>query len=101
MISLLVLFSFLFLAVSDYRQSLQFQNLNEEKQNIQLEVCAITMWGCVFSPLLFFVFLVICLFLQVIRGGRRIEISIFEIVVGDVVPLKIGDQVSKHFLLLS
>ncbi|RWW50089.1 hypothetical protein BHE74_00043677 [Ensete ventricosum] len=26
------------LAVSDYRQSLQFQNLNEEKRNIQLEV---------------------------------------------------------------
>ncbi|MCH1923085.1 hypothetical protein L9G15_27115, partial [Shewanella sp. A3A] len=25
-------------AVSDYRQSLQFQNLNAEKQNIQLEV---------------------------------------------------------------
>ena len=34
--------------------------------------------------------------LQVIRGGRTIEISIFEIVVGDVVPLNIGDQVSKH-----
>jgi len=28
-------------AVSDYRQSLQFQNLNAEKQNIQLEVCKI------------------------------------------------------------
>jgi uncharacterized membrane protein len=26
-------------AVSDYRQSLQFQNLNEEKQNIHMEVC--------------------------------------------------------------
>lgn len=27
-------------AVSDYRQSLQFQNLNEEKQNIHMEVCS-------------------------------------------------------------
>ncbi|RDX88043.1 Calcium-transporting ATPase 9, plasma membrane-type, partial [Mucuna pruriens] len=54
-------------AVSDYRQSLQFQNLNAEKQNIQLEV---------------------------IRGGRTIKISIFDIVVGDVIPLKIGDQFS-------
>lgn len=26
-------------AISDYRQSLQFQNLNEEKRNIQIEVC--------------------------------------------------------------
>lgn len=59
-------------AVSDYRQSLQFQNLNAEKQNIQLEV---------------------------IRGGRTIKISIFEIVVGDVIPLKIGDQVSLHDIL--
>ena len=30
---------------------------------------------------------------QVIRGGRRIQVSIFDIVVGDVVALKIGDQV--------
>ena len=27
------------------------------------------------------------------RGGRIIKISIFDIVVGDVIPLKIGDQV--------
>lgn len=27
------------------------------------------------------------------RGGRRVKISIFDIVVGDVVPLSIGDQV--------
>lgn len=31
--------------------------------------------------------------MQVVRGGRRVEVSIFDIVVGDVVPLKIGDQV--------
>ncbi|KAG5413158.1 hypothetical protein IGI04_000725 [Brassica rapa subsp. trilocularis] len=41
-------------ATSDYRQSLQFQNLNEEKRNIHIEVT---------------------------RGGRRVEISIYDIVV--------------------
>ncbi|WZZ24500.1 hypothetical protein YC2023_007901 [Brassica napus] len=41
-------------ATSDYRQSLQFQNLNEEKRNIHVEVT---------------------------RGGRRVEISIYDIVV--------------------
>uniref|UniRef100_A0A0E0CGI9 Calcium-transporting ATPase n=1 Tax=Oryza meridionalis TaxID=40149 RepID=A0A0E0CGI9_9ORYZ len=61
-------------AVSDYKQSLQFQHLNEEKQNIQVEV---------------------------IRGGRRIEVSIFDIVVGDVVALKIGDQVPADGVLVS
>ncbi|VAI44629.1 unnamed protein product [Triticum turgidum subsp. durum] len=62
-------------AVSDYKQSLQFQHLNEEKQNIQVEV--------------------------VIRGGRRIQVSIFDIVVGDVVALKIGDQVPADGILIS
>jgi hypothetical protein len=37
--------------------------------------------------------LYLCYTCQVIRGGRRIEVSIFDIVVGDVVALKIGDQV--------
>lgn len=66
---MLLLLPFCLPAVSDYRQSLQFQNLNAEKQNIQLEV---------------------------IRGGRTVKISIFDIVVGDIVPLKIGDQVGLH-----
>lgn len=61
-------------AISDYRQSLQFQNLNEEKRNIHL---------------------------QVIRGGRRIEVSIYDIVVGDVVPLNIGDQVPADGVVIS
>ncbi|XP_062155503.1 calcium-transporting ATPase 9, plasma membrane-type isoform X2 [Alnus glutinosa] len=61
-------------AVSDYRQSLQFQNLNQEKQNILLEV---------------------------LRGGRTVKISIFDIVVGDVVPLKIGDQVPADGILIA
>lgn len=61
-------------AVSDYRQSLQFKNLNAEKRNIHLEV---------------------------IRGGRRVEASIFDLVVGDVVPLKIGDQVPADGILIT
>ncbi|XP_012076078.1 calcium-transporting ATPase 9, plasma membrane-type isoform X2 [Jatropha curcas] len=61
-------------AFSDYRQSLQFQNLNEEKQNIQLEV---------------------------MRGGRTVKLSIFDIVVGDVVPLRIGDQVPADGILIT
>ncbi|KAK4754923.1 hypothetical protein SAY87_008680 [Trapa incisa] len=61
-------------AISDYRQSLQFQNLNEEKRNIHLEV---------------------------VRGGRRVEVSIYDIVVGDVVPLNIGDQVPADGVLIS
>ncbi|XP_049392928.1 calcium-transporting ATPase 9, plasma membrane-type isoform X1 [Solanum stenotomum] len=61
-------------ATSDYRQSLRFQNLNEEKRNIQVEV---------------------------IRDGRRERISIYEIVVGDVVPLRIGDQVPADGVLIS
>ncbi|GMY35271.1 calcium-transporting atpase 10, plasma membrane-type [Fagus crenata] len=61
-------------AIRDYKQSLQFQSLNEEKRNIHLEV---------------------------IRGGRRIDISIYDIVVGDVLPLNIGDQVPADGVLIS
>ncbi|KAM7260123.1 hypothetical protein ACFE04_015864 [Oxalis oulophora] len=61
-------------AISDYRQSLQFQNLNEEKRNIQVEV---------------------------MRGGRAVKISIYDIVVGDLVPLHIGDQVPADGVLVS
>ncbi|VAI56224.1 unnamed protein product [Triticum turgidum subsp. durum] len=38
---------------------------------------------------------------KVIRGGRRIQVSIFDIVVGDVVALKIGDQVPADGILIS
>jgi hypothetical protein len=31
---------------------------------------------------------------QVIRGGERKQVSIWDLVVGDVIPLSIGDQVS-------
>ncbi|KAF4403568.1 hypothetical protein G4B88_002421, partial [Cannabis sativa] len=61
-------------AISDYRQSLQFQNLNEEKRNIHL---------------------------QVIRGGRRIDVSIYDLVVGDVIPLNIGNQVPADGILIT
>lgn len=27
------------------------------------------------------------------RGGKAVKISIFDIVVGDIIPLRIGDQV--------
>ena len=36
--------------------------------------------------------------MQVVRGGRRENISIYDIVVGDVIPLKIGVQVSVAYL---
>ncbi|MCO5554245.1 hypothetical protein L7F22_007773 [Adiantum nelumboides] len=61
-------------AASDYRQSLQFRKLNEEKENIQI---------------------------QVIRGGRRFPTSIFDVVVGDIVPLNIGDQIPADGLLIA
>ncbi|KAJ0266905.1 Calcium-transporting ATPase 8 [Hirschfeldia incana] len=61
-------------AVSDFKQSLQFQNLNDEKRNIHLEV---------------------------IRGGRRVEVSIYDLVVGDVIPLNIGNQVPADGVLIA
>ncbi|KAG6425756.1 hypothetical protein SASPL_109960 [Salvia splendens] len=71
-ITFAVLLVIIVTATSDYRQSLQFQNLNEEKRNIQVEV---------------------------IRGGRREKVSIYDIVVGDIIPLKIGDQVPADGLV--
>ncbi|KAK7411963.1 hypothetical protein VNO78_03408 [Psophocarpus tetragonolobus] len=61
-------------AVSDYKQSLQFRDLNEEKRNIHLEV---------------------------VRGGRRVEISIYDIVVGDLIHLNIGNQVPADGILVT
>ncbi|XP_030546928.1 calcium-transporting ATPase 9, plasma membrane-type isoform X2 [Rhodamnia argentea] len=73
-IALAVLLVIMVTAISDYRQSLQFQNLNEEKQNIQIGV---------------------------MRDGRMVQVSIFDIVVGDVIPLRIGDQVPADGVLIS
>ncbi|XP_077217304.1 calcium-transporting ATPase 5, plasma membrane-type-like [Tasmannia lanceolata] len=72
-IAFAVILVILVTAISDYKQSLQFESLSEEKRNIRMEV---------------------------IRGGRRIDISIHDIVVGDVVPLKIGDQVPADGILI-
>lgn len=52
--SFIILFFFSFTAISDYRQSLQFQNLNEEKRNIHLEVCFHGTSCCVFHFVSFF-----------------------------------------------
>ncbi|KAL3724807.1 hypothetical protein ACJRO7_029901 [Eucalyptus globulus] len=67
---------FLVIAVSagsNYRQNRQFEKLSRVSDNILIDV---------------------------IRKGRRQQISIFEIVVGDVVCLKTGDQVPADGLFL-
>ncbi|OVA07295.1 Cation-transporting P-type ATPase [Macleaya cordata] len=61
-------------AVSDYRQSLQFLELDKEKKNIMVNV---------------------------IRDGYRQEVSIYDLVVGDVVHLSIGDQVPADGIFIS
>ncbi|KAJ7561896.1 hypothetical protein O6H91_03G046200 [Diphasiastrum complanatum] len=61
-------------AMSDYQQSLQFRALDKEKRKI---------------------------FVQVIRGSRRQKVSIFNLVVGDVIHLSIGDQVPADGLFIS
>ncbi|KAI5057480.1 hypothetical protein GOP47_0027495 [Adiantum capillus-veneris] len=61
-------------ATSDYRQSLQFQLLENEKKKISVEV---------------------------VRDGIRMKISIFDLVVGDVVHLSTGDQVPADGLFVS
>ncbi|KAG2246094.1 hypothetical protein Bca4012_090952 [Brassica carinata] len=37
-------------------------------------------------------------FYNVMRGGRTVKISIYDVVVGDVIPLRIGDQVRLNGL---
>jgi len=64
-------------AVSDYRQSLQFQNLNEEKQNIHMEVC---FYGFMCSMIMFslppFPWLFSCLDLYIkIHINRLLEVA--------------------------
>lgn len=60
-------------AISDYRQSLQFRDLQAEKDNIMLDV---------------------------VRVGRRSRMSIHELVVGDIVVLSIGDQIPADGVLV-
>ncbi|XP_019173309.1 PREDICTED: calcium-transporting ATPase 2, plasma membrane-type-like [Ipomoea nil] len=61
-------------ATSDYRQSLQFRDLDKEKKKIAI---------------------------QVTRDGYRQKMSIYELVPGDIVHLSIGDQVPADGLFLS
>lgn len=61
-------------AVSDYNQSLQFKDLDKQKKNI---------------------------IIQVTRDGCRQKVSIYDLVVGDIVHLSIGDQVPADGILVS
>ncbi|XP_065863206.1 putative calcium-transporting ATPase 13, plasma membrane-type, partial [Euphorbia lathyris] len=61
-------------SVSNYRQNRQFDKLSKVSNNIQIDV---------------------------VRSGRRQQLSIFQLVVGDVVCLKIGDQVPADGILIS
>ncbi|XP_073030500.1 putative calcium-transporting ATPase 13, plasma membrane-type [Primulina eburnea] len=60
-------------AISNFRQNSQFEKLSKVSSNIPVEV---------------------------LRNGRRQQITIFEIVVGEVVCLKIGDQVPADGLFI-
>jgi Ca2+-transporting ATPase len=60
-------------SASDYKQSLQFRELENEKKKI---------------------------FVEVVRDKHRQKISIFDLLVGDVVHLKIGDQVPADGLYI-
>ncbi|KAM7462866.1 hypothetical protein LguiA_030987 [Lonicera macranthoides] len=60
-------------AISNFRQSRQFDKLSKVSNNLQVEV---------------------------VRNGRRKYVSIFKAVVGDVVCLKIGDQVPADGLFI-
>ncbi|XP_020868451.1 calcium-transporting ATPase 8, plasma membrane-type isoform X1 [Arabidopsis lyrata subsp. lyrata] len=59
-------------AIIEYKQSRQFEILRKEKRNVHLEV---------------------------IRSGRRFLVSNYDIVVGDIVPLKNGGQVPADGVL--
>jgi len=58
---------------NDYSQSLQFRALNADKRNIKV---------------------------QVLREGRRQHVSVFDLVVGDIVVLATGDSIPADGLLL-
>ncbi|GJP54477.1 hypothetical protein CLOM_g13560 [Closterium sp. NIES-68] len=60
-------------ATSDYRQSLQFRLLDAEKKKVTVEV---------------------------VRGGVRKALSVFDLVVGDVIVLSTGDIVPADALLI-
>ncbi|XP_061353503.1 calcium-transporting ATPase 4, plasma membrane-type-like isoform X3 [Gastrolobium bilobum] len=61
-------------SISDYKQSLQFKDLDKEKKNVSI---------------------------QVTREGTRQKVSIYDLVVGDVIHLSIGDVVPADGLFIS
>ncbi|KAL2478339.1 Calcium-transporting ATPase 4 [Forsythia ovata] len=61
-------------AISDYKQSLQFRDLDKEKRNILVHV---------------------------MRNRKRQKVSIYDLVVGDIVHLSIGDQVPADGIFIS
>ncbi|WCJ33428.1 Calcium-transporting ATPase 1 [Euphorbia peplus] len=61
-------------AISDYRQSLQFRDLDKEKKKISM---------------------------QVIRNGRTQEVSIYDLVIGDIVQLSTGDIVPADGIFIT
>ncbi|CAB4286593.1 unnamed protein product [Prunus armeniaca] len=61
-------------AISDYRQALQFKDLDREKKKI---------------------------IVQVTRDKKRQKVSIYDLVVGDIVHLSIGDQVPADGFFIS
>ncbi|CAM6129429.1 unnamed protein product [Calypogeia fissa] len=60
-------------SISDWKQSLQFTELSAEKRKIQINVT---------------------------RSGRRIKLLIYDLIVGDIVHLNIGDQIPGDGLLV-
>lgn len=61
-------------AISDYKQSLQFRDLDREKKKVLV---------------------------QVTRDGKREKVSIYDLVIGDVVHLSIGDLVPADGLFIT
>lgn len=61
-------------AISDYKQSLQFRDLDKEKKKI---------------------------FVHVTRDGKRQKVSIYDLVVGDIVHLSVGDLVPADGIFIS
>ncbi|KAJ7534349.1 hypothetical protein O6H91_13G092300 [Diphasiastrum complanatum] len=73
-IAFAVILVILVTAITDYRQSLEFQSLSDANSNIQV---------------------------QVFRGGRTQKVSIYTVVVGDLAVLNIGDQVPADGILVT